>query len=181
MDIDVFSDVRSFFNKVTNENKFKLQTQILSEGLKKGLEVNVTINGKGCALTQFISRYNVKTAPKGSFNMTVSPTDRNDIKVCAAYTGSKEKTNMVVIEVELPSGYKLQEGIMDEVKSDMVKLIEYDEKSNSVALYFNEMPKTQICTELNLQEILQVEARQNPIAKIYDYYDLTDTASVEYP
>ena len=113
--------------------------------------------------------------------MTVSPTARNDIKVCAAYTGSKEKTNMVVIEVELPSGYKLQEGIMDEVKSDMVKLIEYDEKSNSVALYFNEMPKTQICTELNLQEILKVEARQNPIAKIYDYYDLTDIASVEYP
>ena len=112
--------------------------------------------------------------------MTVSPTARNDIKVCAAYTGSKEKTNMVVIEVELPSGYKLQEGIMDEVKSDMVKLIEYDEKSNSVALYFNEMPKIDTCTDLKLQKVLHFITRQNPIAKIYDYYDLNESASYEY-
>ena len=111
--------------------------------------------------------------------MTVSPTKSNGIEVCAAYAGSKDKTNMVVIELELPSGYGLQEGQLDEVKIGLIKLVEYDEKSNSVALYFNEMPKNKICTELKLQKVIQVSSIQKSIAKIYDYYDQIDKFSVE--
>merc|ERR1712156_762340 len=169
-----------FTFRVTDENKFKLQTQMLPNGPKRGLEVDVAVNSEGCALTQFISSYNVQSATKGAFDLTVSPTSGNSVEVCAAYTGSKDKTNMVVIALELPSGYGLQEGQLNEVKRGMVKLVEYDQKSNSVALYFNEMPKNQICTELKLQKLIQVSSIQNSIAKIYDYYDQIDKSSVQY-
>merc|ERR1711978_337989 len=156
MEVYNFSDLESFTFRVTDENKFKLQTQMLPKGPNQGLEVNVAVNGEGCALTQFISSYNVQSETKRAFDLSVSPTSSNSIEVCAAYAGSKDKTNMVVIELELPSGYELQEGQLDEVKIGLIKLVEYDEKSNSVALYFNEMPKDQICTELKLQKVIQV-------------------------
>ena len=56
MEVFDFSDFESFTFRVTDENKFKLQTQMLPKGQNKGLEVNVAVNGEGCALTQFISR-----------------------------------------------------------------------------------------------------------------------------
>lgn len=180
MNIEVSDNVESFYFPVTDDKKFELQTLELPEG-PKGHTVNVQVSGKGCALTQFISRYNVKTSSNKSFDLKVSPTFNNGVRVCAAYTGSKRKTNMVVIEVELPSGYKPKEGVLDELKKDMVKLVEYNEKSNSVAMYFNEMPKTEICTDFQLEEVLQVSSRQPSIAKIYDYYNQTDMVSVEYP
>ena len=56
IEVYYFSDLESFRFRVTDENKFKLQTQMLPKGPNKGLEVNVAVNGEGCALTQFISR-----------------------------------------------------------------------------------------------------------------------------
>ena len=96
------------------------------------------------------------------------------------YKGSKEKTNMVVIEVELPSGFRPKEDSLDEMSKKLVKLVEYNDKTNSVAIYFDEMPKNPTCIELEIEQILPVESLQPSIVEIYDYYDQTDVFSVEY-
>ena len=96
------------------------------------------------------------------------------------YKGSKEKTNMVVIEVELPSGFQPKEESLDEMTKNLVKLVEYNDKTNSVAIYFDEMPKNPTCIELEIEQILPVESLQPSIVEIYDYYDQTDVFSVEY-
>ena len=59
-------------------------------------------------------------------------------------------------------------------------LVEYNEETNSVAMYFDEMPKNQICIAFQIEEILPVVSTQPSIAEIYDYYDQTDVFSVEY-
>ena len=96
------------------------------------------------------------------------------------YKGSKEKTNMVVIEVELPSGFKQKEDSLDEMSKKLVKLVEYNDKTNTVAMYFDEMPQNQVCVDIQIEEILPVESRQPSIAKIYDYYDQTDVSILKY-
>ena len=96
------------------------------------------------------------------------------------YKGSKEKTNMVVIEVELPSGFQPKEDSLDEMTKNLVKLVEYNDKTNSVAMYFDEMPKNRTCISFEIEQILPVESIQPSIAEIYDYYDQTDVFSVEY-
>ena len=87
---------------------------------------------------------------------------------------------MVVIEVELPSGFQSKEDSLDEMSKKLVKLVEYNDKTNSVAIYFDEMPKNPTCIELEIEQILPVESLQPSIVEIYDYYDQTDVFSVEY-
>ena len=87
---------------------------------------------------------------------------------------------MVVIEVELPSGFQPKEESLDEMTKNLVKLVEYNDKTNSVAIYFDEMPKNPTCIELEIEQILPVESLQPSIVEIYDYYDQSDVFSVEY-
>ena len=146
-----------------------------------------------------IFRYNVKTSPYvNSFDLSIKPYD-DHLNICAVYSGWKEKTNLVVIEVEIPSGYKPKEDSLNEMtlksyqlnstnvinnvistKINLVKLVEYIYETNSVAMYFDEMPQNQVCVDIQIEEILPVESRQPSIAKIYDYYDQTDVSILKY-
>ena len=105
----------------------------------------------------------------------------NYLEACATYTGGKEKTNMVVIEVELQSGFEPTPISLKELKNNkQIKKVEYDEKTSIVALYFNEMPKEKTCYRFQIKEVIKVEDRKPAIAKIYDYYDQKDILSIEY-
>ena len=86
----------------------------------------------------------------------------------------------MVIEVELPSGYQPKQDTLNEMTQTLVKLVEYNEETNSVAMYFDEMPKNSMCVNFQIEQILPVESTQPSIAEIYDYYDQTDVFSVEY-
>ena len=101
----------------------------------------------------------------------------------------------MVIEVELPSGYQPKQDTLNEMTQTvfffergtpatiiqtLVKLVEYNEETNSVAMYFDEMPKNDMCVNFQIEQILPVESTQPSIAEIYDYYDQTDVFNVEY-
>ena len=105
----------------------------------------------------------------------------NFLEVCASYTGNKEKTNMVVIEIELLSGFEPSTKALEDLKKyPQIKKVEYDETSNIVASYFNEFPKKVSCHKFKLTEVIKVEERKPALAKIYDYYDQKDIYSIEY-
>ena len=57
------------------------------------------------------------------------------ITICAAYTGTEEKTGMVLIEVELVTGWEVvsPQSLKNEVDS-RVQRVEEDEKENKVVL-----------------------------------------------
>ena len=88
---------------------------------------------------------------------------------------------MVVIEIELLSGMEPTPISLKELKNNkQIKKVEYDEKTSTVALYFNDMPKEEICHQFQLKEVTKVGDRKPALAKIYDYYDQKDILSIEY-
>jgi len=159
------------------------QEKLLVEG--KTTTVKAKVSGVGCAMIQTILRYNVKNSPyEPVFELTAN-TDGETLKLCGSYDGGKDATDMVVIEAELLSGYKpdlssLRDLVNDKEASAPVKKFEYDEKDNSVALYFNEMPKEKACWEIGTKKDNAIGDLQPAIVKIYDYYDPKETFSVKY-
>merc|ERR1711971_117035 len=126
--------------------------------------VKAQIQGEGCFVVQSILRYNVKTSPEAnSFTLTVIQRLEkfiNYLTACASYTGAKENTNMVVIEVELQSGFEPTPKSLKELKNNkQIKKVEYDEKTSH---------------EFQIKEVVEVEDRKPALAKIYDYYDQED-------
>merc|ERR1719510_1995747 len=103
------------------------------------------------------------------YSKIISQEDDNVLKACASYTGSREVTNMVVMEIELLSGF--EPITLEELKNNkLVKKVEFDEKENNIAIYFNEMKKEEQCYDLKLEEKIPVKDRKAAIARIYDYY-----------
>ena len=167
---------------VTEDNKLLLQMQKLTlDPTKSASKVSVEVEGSGCFMVQSILRYNVKSSPDAtSFDLTMSQ-DAEKVNFCASYTGTKEKTNMVVIEIELLSGFEpTKEALVSLKNTKSIKKVEYDEKESTIALYFNEMSKSNFCHDIQVQENNKVEDRQDALAKIYDYYDQNDAFSTKY-
>merc|ERR1711893_296858 len=121
---------------------------------------------------------------KNSFNLKAKLNSDNDnLKVCAAYTGSKESTNMVVIEVELLSGFaavlEALEQLQNEVDSGLRK-VEFDKEKNIVVLYFDDMPKEERCINVEMKREVVVDKLQPALVRVYDYYNQQDVATIEY-
>ena len=88
---------------------------------------------------------------------------------------------MVVVEIELLSGFDPTPKSLKELKNNkQIKKVEYDEKTSTVALYFNEMQKAKSCHKFQVKEVIKVKDRKPALAKIYDYYDQKDILSIEY-
>ena len=148
---------------------------------KTNVQFNVT--GKGCFMAQSILRYNVHKSPDAEVFKLKAEMTKDVLEVCAAYDGGKEKTDMVVIEIELLSGYEPVTSSLEMLKNIVnapVKKFEYDEKDRKVALYFNEVPKTETCWKMEFKRETVVEKLKPAIVKIYDYYDPKETFSTQY-
>jgi len=175
---------------VDEDNKLVYQKEKI-EQLTPSSSVSVKASGNGCFMVQTILRYNIQDSPaKDGFNLVVSQTNE-DLRVCASYTGTKE-TDMVVIEIELLSGYtpylKSLEKLFrlegkersNDVNYAPVKKYEYDEKDRKVILYYDEMLKQQNCYEIELKKVMNIQEIKPAIATIYDYYNSKNTFSTSY-
>jgi hypothetical protein len=88
---------------------------------------------------------------------------------------------MVVIEVELISGYEPVKGSLETLKANSeVKKFEYDFRENSVALYYNNMPKVETCNSFTVVQKEEITELKPAIAKVYDYYNQEDIFYTEY-
>ena len=83
------------------------------------------------------------------------------------------------LEIELLSGFAPL-NLEDLTNYKPVKKVEFDEKENIIAIYFNEMNQEEQCYDLTMVEKVQVKERKPAIAKVYDYYDQKDIFVTEY-
>jgi CD109 antigen len=175
---------------VDEDNKLILQKEKIGP-LSLKSDVTVTASGTGCFMVQTILKYNIQDSPnKQAFNLVVTQNNEN-LTVCANYTGNKE-TDMVVIEIELLSGYtpylksleKLfkPEGIdrYNEINYAPVKKYEYDEKERKIILYYDEMLRNTNCYYIELKKTMDIQEIKPAIATIYDYYNSKNTFSTSY-
>jgi len=169
--------------KLNEENSLLLQTQKLTS-LPSKLVLSTT--GAGCAMVQTVLKYNMPEVQdnngftitaQGNINSVEDPT----LKICSAYTGSEEKTGMVLIEVELVTGWEAvsPESLINEVDSG-VQRVEQDDKENKVVLYFDSMSKEEKCIDMELKQVINIEAAKAALVTIYDYYNRQDSAAVLY-
>jgi len=171
--------------ELNEENQILLQKQKLQSLKPDGNnDISFGVSGKGCFMVQTLLRYNVKDSPDTtSFSLTAEQKD-NRLKLCASYTGDKEVTDMVVIEVELLSGFAPYttslEALLNEVNDPIVKKYEVDEKENKFVLYFDGMTKKQSCWEIEVKQEIKIQDLKPAIVKIYDYYNTDDVFSTEY-
>jgi len=144
-------------------------------------DVSFDLAGSGCALVQSVLRYNVPESKKApSFSLKVE-NEKNQLSVCAAYTGQREKTDMVMLEVEMISGYEARnpDYLINEIDSG-VQRVEVDEKENVVILYFDEFTKEQRCVNLKLERLFKIEETKPARVSIYDYYNVEERHDITY-
>merc|ERR1719228_602793 len=168
---------------MNEENSLLMQTQKLTK-LPSKLEVDTT--GAGCAMVQTVLRYNMpEVQQNNAFTITaegnINSIEDPSLHICSSYTGSKDKTGMVLIEVELVTGWEAvtPENLINEVDSE-VQRVEHEEKENKVILYFDMMTGKKKCINMEIKEVTEIENTKAAVVTVYDYYNTEETASVLY-
>ena len=146
--------------------------------------MTVDVTGTGCYMVQTVQRYNVYDSPqKDSFTVTAKQSEDGMLQLCASYVGAKDKTDMVVIELELLSGFAAKTNTLEALKNELeapLKKYEYDDKEGRVVLYFDSMPKESLCLTLGVKETAKIGELKPALVKIYDYYDQDDVFETNY-
>lgn len=146
------------------------------------------MKGNGASLVQLTYQYNIANVdefryfhitPKAIFN---NPDELN-VEVCFTYQPEQyEATNMIIMEVNLPSGFMSEEESRLALKdNDLVQRIEAKNSDSSVVLYLDSL-------EANVNHCLNIPAdKTNEILMpkpsailMYDYYNLTRSNTAFY-
>ena len=130
---------------------------------------------------QTILRYNTPlVSPDNGFTLS-AVTSFERLEVCTAYTGTRHNTGMVLVEVELLTGWEAvsPERLINEVDT-VVQRVEQDEKNNMVVLYFDQIARQQTCVSFEVKEVTNIKDRKDAMVTVYDYYNRDETATVLY-
>ncbi|XP_017876968.1 CD109 antigen-like isoform X2 [Ceratina calcarata] len=171
---------------INPDNSMILQKQMLP---RKARLVNITATGNGFALVQVSFQYNLNVT--GAWPLfTLDPqVDKNSnanhlqLSICSGFVPTKEanQSNMVVMEVSLPSGFTVDRESLPSLEvSQNVKRVETKNGDTVVVLYFDEMNRQEYCPTVSAYRTHKV-AKQKPVpVTIYDYYDSSRRARVFY-
>ncbi|NXG39333.1 A2ML1 protein, partial [Dromaius novaehollandiae] len=159
--------------QVDNTNRLLLQTVELAAIPR---EYNVRVQGHGCLFLQAILRYHIPPQ-RSDFTFAVSVqtectlpnATQFPVTVRARYTGNRVSTNMVLIQVELLSGYSPMAGSLEELKKmPLVKKVESE--ADRVILYLDELTRQPQVYTLLVRQNTQVKDLKPANIKVYDYY-----------
>ncbi|XP_008943124.1 PREDICTED: alpha-2-macroglobulin-like protein 1, partial [Merops nubicus] len=169
--------------RVDNSNRLLLQ-RVELPALPQ--EYSVRVQGHGCLFLQATLRYHIP--PPGTdvtFALAVqtactSPSATSfPVTIRARYTGNRVSTNMVLIQVELLSGYSPVAGSLEELKKmPLVKKVETE--ADRVILYLEELTREPHTYTLLVQQDVQVKDQKPANVKVYDYYMPEETTVMSY-
>ncbi|NXH68141.1 A2ML1 protein, partial [Hydrobates tethys] len=169
--------------RVDNTNRLLLQTVELPAIPQ---DYTVHVQGHGCLFLQAILRYHIPPlrsdvtfAVSVQTECTAPNATQFPVTVHARYTGNRVSTNMVLIQVELLSGYSPVAGSLEELKKmPLVKKVESE--ADRVILYLEELTRQPHTYTLLVQQDMQVKDRKPANIKVYDYYMPEETTVMSY-
>ncbi|PKK22298.1 alpha-2-macroglobulin-like protein 1, transcript variant X2 [Columba livia] len=195
-----------YASKTFNKDGPNLQASLSSEGFSQNIRVNNTnrlllqtvelptipqvyrvhVQGQGCLFLQAILRYHIPPSRSDiTFAMslqtecTAPNASQFSVTIHARYTGNRVSTNMVLIQVELLSGYSPVAGSLEELKKmPLVKKVESE--ADRVILYLEEMTRQPHTYTLLVQQDMQVMDHKPANIKVYDYYMPEETTVMSY-
>ncbi|XP_056363640.1 alpha-2-macroglobulin-like protein 1 isoform X2 [Oenanthe melanoleuca] len=149
-------------------------------------DYTLRVQGHGCLFLQAILRYHIPPvrseatfAVSVQTECTVPDATRFPVTIRARYTGNRVSTNMVLIQVELLSGYSPVAGSLEELKKmPLVKKVE--SKADQVVLYLEELTRQPQTYTFLVEQDMQVKDHKPANIKIYDYYMPEETAVMSY-
>ncbi|KAM4608152.1 alpha-2-macroglobulin-like [Discoglossus pictus] len=152
-------------------------------------EYKASITGYGCLYMQTTLKYNVPHPKEdAAFSIFVMPDpqicDQKSRKTFAiavnvSYVGKREKSNMAVVEIKLPSGYfpvKFSVKLLN--FENMVKRA--DSLTNKVIVYFDSLSKEIQSFKFMVEQDVPVSNLQPATATVYDYYETDELAVTKY-
>ncbi|XP_016157359.1 PREDICTED: alpha-2-macroglobulin-like protein 1 isoform X1 [Ficedula albicollis] len=195
-----------YATKIFSKDSPDLQVSLTSKGFSQNFQVDksnrlllqivelpaipqdytLLVQGHGCLFLQAILRYHIPPvrseatfAVSVQTECTVPDATRFPVTIRARYTGNRVSTNMVLIQVELLSGYSPVAGSLEELKKmPLVKKVE--SKADQVVLYLEELTRQPQTYTFLVEQDMQVKDHKPANIKIYDYYMPEETAVMSY-
>ncbi|XP_063290825.1 alpha-2-macroglobulin-like [Pelobates fuscus] len=171
---------------VDNTNRLLLQRMPLPDIPGK---YTLTATGSGCVYVQTVLRYNVpppRHHATFAVNVEVQPDEcledpmtKLEIHLTAKYIGSREKSNMALIEVKMLSGFIPVKSSVRELEKK--KVIQRSEiTTDMVTLYLDELGPRSIKLSFTVEQDIEVKNLKPATVKVYDYYETGEYAVTEY-
>nr|XP_046244328.1 alpha-2-macroglobulin-like [Scatophagus argus] len=170
---------------VNQDNKLLYQEEALKDVTGKH---SVEVKGTACASMQISLHYNIPTPAdvstfcvevKAEANCT-SQRPKLTLKLKALYSGRQSSTNMVILDIKMLSGFVPDPDSLKRLqRAPLVDRVEHNE--DHVLVYIQELMKDNpINHMLEFEQRLGVQKLKPAVVKIYDYYQPSDQAEVEY-
>uniref|UniRef100_A0A672Q6Y5 Alpha-2-macroglobulin-like n=1 Tax=Sinocyclocheilus grahami TaxID=75366 RepID=A0A672Q6Y5_SINGR len=98
------------------------------------------------------------------------------------YDGLQERTNMVIVDIKLLSGFTSDTSVLGTSFGTYVSLVErVDAKDDHVIVYLKEIPKNiPMNYQIQMKQVLPVKNLKPAVVKVYDYYQTSDQSETEY-
>ncbi|TRY89588.1 hypothetical protein DNTS_018390 [Danionella cerebrum] len=172
---------------VTQENKLLYQEKPLASVPGK---YSIEVKGSACVSVQVAQFYNIPT-PVETKTLSIDAKLEGDCKALGQhfslnftvkYEGLQEKTNMVIVDIKLLSGFTADTSMLGTSPGTYASLVErVESKDDRVILYLKEIPQnTPMTYQIQMKQVLPVKNLKPAVVKVYDYYQTSDKSETEY-
>ncbi|XP_067306996.1 alpha-2-macroglobulin-like [Pseudorasbora parva] len=171
---------------VNQDNKLLYQEkQLQNVPAKYSLEVK----GSTCVSVQMAQFYNIPT-PTEAKTLSIDAKIEGDCKTLGQnfilnftvkYDGLQERTNMVIVDIKLLSGFTADTSMLGTSSETYESLVErVDSKDDHVIVYLKEIPQNiPMNYQIQTKRVLPVKNLKPAVVKVYDYYQTSDQSEAE--
>ncbi|KAM4031125.1 ovostatin-like [Anomaloglossus baeobatrachus] len=160
---------------LNSDHQILLQTQVLPH--IPG-DYSMSVSGKGCVLLQTTVEFNIPVDKQDSaFLLSVYTPPESCVDGVAftfpvhlnlSYNGLRNQSNMALISLSLPSGYKLEYQSLTQLRSVVPKV---EEKNNLIIIYLDSVSRDIMSLKMTLEMTTRVQNYQPKSVLVWDYYE----------
>ncbi|XP_041269995.1 alpha-2-macroglobulin-like isoform X2 [Onychostruthus taczanowskii] len=155
-------------------------------------EYSVEVSGEGCVYLQTSLRYNVQpTQEEAPFMLHVHTVPEEcgdskahkvfDIVINVSYTGERNVSNMVIVDVKMLSGFVPLKSSVGKLSNTRFQQIQRTEvNTNHVLLYIEQLGRDTLSFSFTVERDIPVRGLKPAQVKVYDYYETDEFATQEY-
>uniref|UniRef100_A0A8C5TNV2 Alpha-2-macroglobulin n=1 Tax=Malurus cyaneus samueli TaxID=2593467 RepID=A0A8C5TNV2_9PASS len=153
-------------------------------------DYSVEVSGEGCVYLQTSLRYNVQpTQDEAPFTLHVYTVPETcvdstahkvfDIGINVSYTGERNVSNMVIVDVKMLSGFiPLKSSVRKLERHHVIERTELN--TNHVLLYLEKLGRETLSFSFTVERDILVRGLKPAQVKVYDYYETDEFATQEY-
>ncbi|XP_046537067.1 LOW QUALITY PROTEIN: ovostatin homolog 2-like [Equus quagga] len=184
--VTISSEESNEIFQVNGDNRLLVQR---SELTKARGQYTVDVEGQGCTFIQATLRYNVLLPKEASgFFLSLEMVKKNssdmfqsnfDLTVTLRYTGIRNNSNMVLVNVKMLSGFTPVMASIEELENNG-QVMKTEVKNDHVLFYLENVFGTADSFTFSVEQSNLVSNIQPALALVYDYYEKDEYAFVSY-